>query len=69
MNHNSENDYKIEKYEGKFGQFAKKREIAMTLVPREAAILVLLEIQPELNPSNPCQLHPTTSKRDMKHYL
>jgi len=38
-NHNSENDCKLEKYEEKFGQFAKKREITMKLVPTEATIL------------------------------
>ena len=32
-------DYKLEKYEDKFGQFAKKRETAMKLVSKETTIL------------------------------
>ena len=41
FNDNLENVYKFEKYEDKFGQFAKKIETAMKLVPKETTILVL----------------------------
>ena len=36
---NLENNYKLEKCEDKFGQFAKKGETAMNLAPKEATIL------------------------------
>ena len=32
-------DYKLEKYEDKFGQFAKKRETAMKSIQKETALL------------------------------
>ena len=37
---NLEHNCKIEKYLDKFGQFAKKYETAMKLVPMEATILI-----------------------------
>ena len=40
FNHNLENNYKFENYEEKFGQFQKKFETAMKLVPMEATILL-----------------------------
>ena len=36
---NLENNYELEKYEDKFGQFAKKGETAMNLASKEATIL------------------------------
>ena len=51
FNDNLENNYKFEKYEDKFGQFAKKCETAMKLVPREATILKGNKVHP--NPRVP----------------